>query len=87
MCTVVHSRASWCPYGKCRPIGTLEDVRTSLFVYNLEIMTPIDVDQQHTHQIGDAFRKVHDLVNIPLSEDVPTIQAANFSVLYQVCVT
>ncbi|KAL5113064.1 hypothetical protein TcWFU_010192 [Taenia crassiceps] len=46
-------------------------------------MTPVDVDQQHTHHIGDAFRKVHDLVNIPLLEDVPTIQAANFSVLYQ----
>ncbi|CDS40695.1 P53 inducible protein [Echinococcus multilocularis] len=46
-------------------------------------MTSIDADQKHTHQIGDAFRKVHDLVNIPLSEDVPTIQAANFSVLYQ----
>lgn len=47
-------------------------------------MTSSDVDQQHTHHIGDAFRKVHDLVNIPLSEDVPVIQAANFSVLYQV---
>ncbi|KAH9286656.1 Cytoplasmic FMR1-interacting protein 2 [Echinococcus granulosus] len=46
-------------------------------------MTSIDADQKHTHQIGDAFRKVHDLVNIPLSEDVPIIQAANFSVLYQ----
>ncbi len=47
-------------------------------------MTSVNVDQQQTHQIGDAFRKVHDLVNIPLSEDVPAIQAANFSVLYQV---
>ncbi|KAM7539533.1 hypothetical protein Aperf_G00000032396 [Anoplocephala perfoliata] len=46
-------------------------------------MTSVDIDQEHTHQIGDAFRKVHDLVNIPLSEDVPVIQAANFSVLYQ----
>ncbi|VDM25559.1 unnamed protein product [Hydatigera taeniaeformis] len=59
-------------------------VRTSPFGYNTESMTSIDVERQHTHQIGDAFRKVHDLVNIPLSEDVPTIQAANFSVLYQV---
>ena len=48
-------------------------------------MTSFSVDQQHKHHIGDAFRKVHDLVNIPLSEDVAVIQGANFSVLYQVC--
>ncbi len=72
--------------GLSKPIRRGFDRANSLssHLFFNETMTSVNVDQQQTHQIGDAFRKVHDLVNIPLSEDVPAIQAANFSVLYQV---
>ncbi|VDD81090.1 unnamed protein product [Mesocestoides corti] len=46
-------------------------------------MDSVEANEQQNHHIGEAFRKVHELVNIPLSEDVPAIQAANFSVMYQ----
>ncbi|VDN49517.1 unnamed protein product, partial [Dibothriocephalus latus] len=46
-------------------------------------MSSADLDHQRRLHLGDALKKVHELVSIPLSEDVPVIQAANFSVLYQ----